>query len=105
MKTKRANECRSPFGIHSRGLYVEKSKWIYIDWHATIEQIDSIMEKWRIALQTCDEVKLDLPSSADTEDTWTSVLLNFTIHNAYHIGQIISIRKQPGSWNKVFINE
>ncbi|MDM5154836.1 adenine deaminase C-terminal domain-containing protein [Bacillus sp. DX1.1] len=30
MKTKRENECRSPFVIHSRGLYVEKSKWIYI---------------------------------------------------------------------------
>ncbi|WP_243521443.1 DinB family protein [Bacillus pseudomycoides] len=70
-----------------------------LDWNSTVAQIDTIMDKWQTALHTCDETKLDLPRSAETEETWTAVLLNFTIHNAYHIGQIISIRKQQGNWN------
>ncbi|CAI8904455.1 hypothetical protein EMIT019CA3_60038 [Bacillus pseudomycoides] len=30
MKPKGDNECRSPFGLHSRDLYIGKSKWTYI---------------------------------------------------------------------------
>ncbi|EEL49748.1 hypothetical protein bcere0022_29150 [Bacillus cereus Rock3-44] len=29
-ENKKKNEYRLPFAIHSRGSYVEKSKWIYI---------------------------------------------------------------------------
>ncbi|OOG94705.1 hypothetical protein BTH41_00261 [Bacillus mycoides] len=32
MKTKRENKCGSLFVLHSSGLYVEKSKWIYRDY-------------------------------------------------------------------------
>jgi len=38
VKTKRKNECRSPFVLPSSDLYVGKAKWIYIKASSTLEE-------------------------------------------------------------------
>jgi uncharacterized damage-inducible protein DinB len=59
-------------------------------WNETVKQLDEVMnelEKW---LETADEAKLK--ESAQ-------VFTHISTHNAYHIGQIIYVRKEQGSWD------
>lgn len=59
-------------------------------WNETVHQLDEVMnelEKW---VETADEAKL--------RDS-AQVLTHISTHNAYHIGQIIYVRKEQGSWD------
>jgi uncharacterized damage-inducible protein DinB len=59
-------------------------------WTETVQQLDQVctdLEKW---VDTADEAKLK--ESAQT-------LMHISTHNAYHIGQIIYVRKEQGSWD------
>jgi len=59
-------------------------------WTDTVQQLDQVLtdlEKWA---ETVDEAKLK--DSAQT-------LTHISTHNAYHIGQIIYVRKEQGSWD------
>jgi uncharacterized damage-inducible protein DinB len=59
-------------------------------WNETVQQLDEVMnelEKW---LETADEARLK--ESAQ-------VFTHISTHNAYHIGQIIYVRKEQGSWD------
>jgi len=59
-------------------------------WNETVQQLDQVMkdlEKW---VETADEAKLK-----ESASTFTHI----STHNAYHIGQIIYVRKQQGSWD------
>jgi uncharacterized damage-inducible protein DinB len=59
-------------------------------WNEAVEQLDAVMnelEKW---VENADEAKLK--ESAQ-------VFTHISTHNAYHIGQIIFVRKEQGSWD------
>ncbi len=59
-------------------------------WNEIVEQLNDVMndlEKW---VETADEAKLK--ESAQ-------VFTHISTHNAYHIGQIIYVRKEQGSWD------
>lgn len=61
-------------------------------------------KKWNDTVQQLDKVLLDLEKFVETADAKTieknaSTLAHVGTHNAYHIGQIIYIRRQQGSWN------
>lgn len=59
-------------------------------WNETVQQLDSVMnelEKW---VETADEAKLKESAT---------VFTHISTHNAYHIGQIILVRKEQGSWD------
>lgn len=59
-------------------------------WNETVQQLADVMnqlEKW---VETADEAKLK--ESAQ-------VFTHISTHNAYHIGQIIYVRKEQGSWD------
>ena len=59
-------------------------------WGETVKRLDEVMnelEKW---VETADEEKLK--QAAQT-------LTHISTHNAYHIGQIIYVRKEQGSWD------
>jgi uncharacterized damage-inducible protein DinB len=60
------------------------------DWQSTIININTIMSEW---------VNTVKDSQEDKVESWSSDLVHLTIHNAYHIGQIVHIRKQQGTWN------
>ncbi len=59
-------------------------------WSATVKQLDEVMTEWEKAVETADEAKLK---------SWYSTIEHIGAHNAYHIGQIIYVRKEQGCWD------
>lgn len=61
-------------------------------------------KQWNETVQQLDKVMLDLEKFVESGDDKTieknaSTIAHIGTHNAYHIGQIIYIRRQQGSWN------
>jgi uncharacterized damage-inducible protein DinB len=61
-------------------------------------------KKWAETVQQLDKVLLELEKFVETADDKTieknaSTIAHIGTHNAYHIGQIIYIRRLQGSWN------
>lgn len=59
-------------------------------WNETVQQLDQVLtdlEKW---VETADEAKLKERAQLFTR---------ISTHNAYHVGQIIYVRKEQGSWD------
>jgi uncharacterized damage-inducible protein DinB len=59
-------------------------------WTATVQQLDSVLTEWEKAIEAADDKKLE---------SWYSTIAHIGTHNAYHIGQIVYIRKLQGSWD------
>lgn len=70
-----------------------------LEWDQTIDKIKMVFREWENILTDSNETKL----SSIVDDgirTWHSVIGNLIIHNAYHIGQIVVIRKLNNCWDK-----
>jgi hypothetical protein len=63
------------------------------------EKLNLVLSSLHQAVKEADEIKLNSPAFEGSEYTWYASLTQTTIHNAYHIGQIVTIRKQHGHWN------
>jgi uncharacterized damage-inducible protein DinB len=59
-------------------------------WPATVTKIDEVMTEWEKAVEAADEAKLT---------KWYSTIAHIGTHNAYHIGQILYVRKLQGVWD------
>ncbi len=59
-------------------------------WDELVKKLDQVMADWEKAVETADDQKL-----ADK----ASLIAHIGAHNAYHIGQIIYVRKLQGSWD------
>jgi len=59
-------------------------------WAETVQQLDAVMSEWEKAVEAADDKKLE---------KWYSIIAHVGAHNAYHIGQIVYVRKEQGSWN------
>lgn len=59
-------------------------------WNETVQQLDKVMTELEKFVETADE---------QTLTKHASTLAHIGTHNAYHIGQMIYIRRQQGSWN------
>ena len=59
-------------------------------WAETVKRLDEVMTEWEKAVESADDKKLE---------TWASTIGKIANHNAYHIGQMIYVRKLQGSWN------
>lgn len=59
-------------------------------WSSQLRQLDEVMTEWENAVPASDEEKLK---------SWYSIIAHIGTHNAYHIGQILFVRKEQGSWN------
>jgi hypothetical protein len=59
-------------------------------WSDTVKQLDQVMTGLEKLVETADDKKL--ASMATT-------IANICTHNAYHVGQIVYVRKLQGSWN------
>lgn len=68
-------------------------------WAELLEHFDYVMNAWRKELLACEDAKMDEALSFDPDCTWWEALSCLTTHNTYHLGQMIMIRKQQGSWN------
>ena len=59
-------------------------------WNAMVKQLDEVMTEWEKAVEVADDAKL--------KDSYSEIA-HIGAHNAYHIGQIVYVRKEQGSWN------
>ena len=59
-------------------------------WSDTVRQLDQVMTEWEKAVEAADDAKLAKDAS---------LIAHVGAHNAYHIGQIVFVRKEQGSWN------
>lgn len=59
-------------------------------WSDTVKQLDDVMNQLEKLVETADEKKLE---------RWASEIAHIGTHNAYHVGQMIFVRKLQGSWN------
>jgi len=60
------------------------------NWTATVQRIDSVLTAWEKEIEAADDAKLQ---------SWYDTIAHINAHNAYHIGQMIYIRKLQGSWD------
>ncbi|GGB47982.1 hypothetical protein GCM10011409_26870 [Lentibacillus populi] len=58
-------------------------------WEKTLFLINQVMQEWKQVIE--DSTYNHINERAED-------LTHLTIHNAYHIGQIVDIRKQQGTW-------
>ena len=54
-------------------------------WAATVKKLDDVLTEWENVIEAADDAKLA---------SWYSTIAHIGTHNAYHIGQIIYIRKK-----------
>jgi hypothetical protein len=57
------------------------------------------LDEWRLNLADIGDDKLNSPVNAQYQAPWCSPLAHQNIHNAYHIGQIVLLRKLQGAWD------
>ncbi len=69
------------------------------EWLAAVSQLQTVMSDWRDTFKTCAEEKLHAAAYQESDEPWGSVIANLNIHNAYHIGQIMELRKIQGAWD------
>jgi uncharacterized damage-inducible protein DinB len=59
-------------------------------WDDLVKKLDQVMSDWEKAVESADDKKL-----ADN----ASLIAHIGAHNAYHIGQILYVRKLQGVWD------
>jgi uncharacterized damage-inducible protein DinB len=59
-------------------------------WNDTVKQLDQVMIELEKLVETVDDKKLQALASE---------IAHIGTHNAYHVGQIIFVRKLQGSWS------
>ena len=59
-------------------------------WEQTVKDLDQVLTDWEKAIESADDAKLK---------EWASGIAHLGTHNAYHIGEIVMVRKEQGSWN------
>ena len=59
-------------------------------WANVVQQFDQGMTEWEKAVEAADDKKIEASASD---------ISHIATHNAYHIGQIVFVRKLQGSWD------
>lgn len=70
-----------------------------VDWHSLVQKSFAVQEEFEKEILNCSEEKLASPISNENPATWESILSNANLHNAYHIGQIVMLRKMQEVWD------
>jgi uncharacterized damage-inducible protein DinB len=59
-------------------------------WDRTVAELDAVMTEWEKAVEAADDKKI--AESAET-------IAHIGTHNAYHVGQMVYVRKLQGVWD------
>jgi uncharacterized damage-inducible protein DinB len=70
-----------------------------IDWESAKTRLDKVLSDFYTAVKNTDEENLNSAAVENQPDSWYSYLAQITVHNSYHIGQIVTIRKHHGNWD------
>lgn len=66
------------------------TKFNQAEWTHIVTGLDSVLSAFEMAVEQADETKLK---------EWYPTIANISVHNAYHTGQVIYVRKLQGSWD------
>lgn len=72
----------------------------YMGWEELVERASAVLTELEQIFANAGEDRLQRPAHAATEANWYQTLANISTHNAYHIGQIVVIRRLQGAWNR-----
>ncbi|MCF7755036.1 DinB family protein [Paenibacillus xylanexedens] len=64
-----------------------------VEWSMTLHRLKTVFSDWNKALEDSEEHKLTREIPAYFNAPWWGVVSNLCIHNAYHIGQIMLLKK------------
>lgn len=67
-------------------------------WGKEVERFVAVMSEWRALLEAADDARLD-EAVPKKETPWSALVAHINVHNAYHGGQIVLLRKLQGSWD------
>ena len=59
-------------------------------WNDTVKQLDQVMTDFEKLVESANDKQLS---------SMATTIANICTHNAYHVGQIVYVRKLQGSWN------
>jgi uncharacterized damage-inducible protein DinB len=88
-------ELNEPQDVENKGTFRAGAT----DWPAVVARLYSIFDEWRENLNRTDEERLGSMVNAGYQEPWWVPLAHQNIHNAYHIGQIVLLRKLQGAWD------
>ena len=72
------------------------------NWDNMLQRLNCVFGQWEEAINNCDNAKLESRTHPDQDECWWTSLTHLAMHNAYHIGQIVHIRKEQGLWETWF---
>jgi uncharacterized damage-inducible protein DinB len=71
-----------------------------IGWAQTVQRLNEVMNKLKTVISVLDDEKLKAPY-ADNSYSMKRLLSNIMMHDTYHLGQIVLLRKLQSSWGGV----
>ncbi|RAP77242.1 DinB family protein [Paenibacillus montanisoli] len=74
-------------------FYVDPNTINDAEWNRTLQRLDLVFRSWNTALEKSEEFKLSSEISSYFNAPWWGVVSNLCLHNAYHIGQIMLLKK------------
>ena len=69
------------------------------EWDISQKKLFEIMESWVNGMKEIDDSFFSIPVHNQADDPWSAYISQLIMHNIYHTGQIVTIRKIQGSWN------
>lgn len=73
----------------------------HVGWSQHVERTTELAEQLHNNLVTLQDSRLE-EAYLDSEQNWAQTLARWVLHDAYHTGQIVLLRRQQGSWNIIF---
>jgi len=71
-----------------------------IGWVQTVQRLNEVMNKLKTVIADLDDEKLKAPYAANRYSI-ERLLSNIMMHDTYHLGQIVLLRKLQSSWGGV----
>ena len=71
-----------------------------LSWVLCLKDANGTFDAWKKAIAEASQEKLSAQVHQENKGDWYSLIANTNTHNAYHIGQIVFLRKLQGSWDK-----
>lgn len=75
-------------------FYVDPHSIDDLEWKKTLQRLENVFYRWNRALEESTDSKLISVIPSYYNAPWWGVVSNLSIHNAYHIGQIMLLKKQ-----------
>nr|WP_154893097.1 DinB family protein [Paenibacillus xylanexedens] len=72
-----------------------------VGWSQLVERTTKLAKQLHNNLVTLQDSRLE-EAYLDSEQNWAQTLARWVLHDAYHSGQIVLLRRQQGSWNIIF---